>query len=876
MKQIISKWLLSFTCVWLLLASACKDDAVTPSTDPVPPILTTEGLPDEALHFLYSAQTPQTFTLSVDAPWEVTKTAGWFVVSPRTGKAGENIVITITPDFNEGDARTGEFTIRANSGNNLKPCITEKVVKMAQDAYMAAGITVAGLTSETLVFAAKQPQSISFQVNATYNWELTTENGSWVTIQPKTGLAETETTVTITPTENTTDSQRSAKVSITAIDPNNPANVATKELSLIQSPYFEADTHAEGYTFFNEDFSWIPQNWVSPYSKYGWPSVNVDGTNGNEFALSTSGMKEVVEGKGYLYTASNYARYEGHIKLGKTNQMGSISTPAISGIDESKSATLLLQFDAALYSSAGGTVDSGDNKFYISVDPPATVGGLVEQESSVEMANVWSWTRYSVLIYNATSETRITLGSEKTVTCRLYLDNITVKRAKDNGAVAPAPKTVDTPLDKELINTTPAELFNKEKKFVNTGGTFSGSIRLNRAWTAEPDCDWLTITAVKCGAPTSTAGVNNGATLANGIASVTATALPYNDTHIEVTRNTGEERTGNILIKVDGQVVDKITITQEKGMAIWFQYEDLTDYTLELPYTAQSELKFKVTASHAWIITPDNSDWYSVNPASGAANTKVEITVKATKANTGMRRFGSFAIKASAGSDVLEETVDVMQEPAGIGSVKWDLSTPIAWAFSATDMVNYTLDFKGLASDVKSRNALPAKQGPGYISYVHTYPGLHTKCERIVGATGEPYVTGAWPGDYWSFLVPVANLPAGTKIRFTGTVKASGTGHKYWKLEYNDGGVWKPATAILTKTVGSEVVSYTHEMMNTAALPIDLTVTYANSISNGNVEFRLTCAANWQASNSGPLTEPNGGTFRFTGAAASPKIEVVQ
>jgi len=98
-------------------------------------------------------------------------------------------------------------------------------------------------------------------------------------------------------------------------------------------------------------------------------------------------------------------------------------------------------------------------------------------------------------------------------------------------------------------------------------------------------------------------------------------------------------------------------------------------------------------------------------------------------------------------------------------------------------------------------------------------------------------------------------------------------------MEYNDGGTWKPAAALQTTTETGEEVSYTHAMKadGKTNITVDVTVTYANAISGGNIEFRFVCAANWQASGKGALTKPNGGTMRWAGAgtADSPRIQVV-
>ena len=132
---------------------------------------------------------------------------------------------------------------------------------------------------------------------------------------------------------------------------------------------------------------------------------------------------------------------------------------------------------------------------------------------------------------------------------------------------------------------------------------------------------------------------------------------------------------------------------------------------------------------------------------------------------------------------------------------------------------------------------------------------------RMIGGTGQPYVTGAWKGDYWLFEVPVKNFKSGTKVRFTGLTRISGTGQKYWSLQYMDGTSWKPATDTQTATVNGEQITYTH-LVPTANMQIDETMTFARGISDGSVKIRFYCEANTTGG-----TEPNGGTIRWASSA---------
>lgn len=861
----MNKWLWSLLCVTLLGAAACSDDDTEgDSGNPIPPALSTENLPDAGLKFLYSALTPHTFTMNVDAPWEITKTAGWFVVTPNKGEAGQNIQVTVTPALNQGEARDGEFTIRANSGNNLHPCLTEKSIPLSQDAYLAAGIVITGLDERLLAFEAEDTDPVVFTVEASYDWTLTVENETWLTVAPKSGKAGSAAEVTITPKANTTDERRESKITITAGDAEFGENTAEEIIELVQAPYMPKDTHTEGYVFFSDDFQWIPDNWVSPYTKYGWPSVSIDGTNGNEFALSTDGMKEAVAAKGYIYTPSVYARYEGHVKLGKTDNMGAITIPALTGIDAGKAATLLVQFDAAAYSSAGGAVDNGDDHMDVTIKGPGTIGDLVETTALVEVKNVWEWTRYSLIVYGATNETRITFGSEREVKCRLYLDNITVTRAKDENPEAPAPEALVTPLDKEIVNTSDPSLFDANSMVVAEGGTLTCSVRVNKAWTAETDCDWLTITTVRCGDadPSTVTGANNGASLSNGVATVKATGLPYVTTKVEVGRNSGgESRTGHIIIKSEGAEIEKVAVTQaaEGTSVTGIVITGLTENQIpEFAADATAETTFTVRADTDWTIeVPVAETWYSVTPLSGAANTDVTVTVTPTP-NTGGARDGSFTIQSGTNT----ETILLSQAPSAS-------ALHFEWSFPATAEENNLVSrterwYK--SDDGKARiDAVRAVDNPSNPDMSYSL-GYDNEIGRIL-------MYGFALDDYWLFTLPVKNFKANTTLNLRALISSSASGPKFYILEYSADGQasWTSVntTSIEDKSAKDtalRTIVYTHMMPDTPAngdVIVDDDITIPTAVADGNIYLRLRVCDAMAGNKAKNIVPANGGTTRM-------------
>ena len=624
------------------------------------------------------------------------------------------------------------------------------------------------------------------------------------------------------------------------------------------------DTHAEGYVFFSDDFQWIPDNWVSPYTKYGWPSVSIDGTNGNEFALSTDGMKEAVAAKGYTYTPSVYARYEGHVKLGKTTNMGAITIPALTGIDAGKAATLLVQFDAAAYSSAGGAVDNGDDHMDVTIKGPGTIGDLVETTALVEVKNVWEWTRYSLIVYGATNETRITFGSEREVKCRLYLDNITVTRAKDENPEAPAPEALVTPLDKEIVNTSDPSLFDANSMVVAEGGTLTCSVRVNKAWTAETDCDWLTITTVRCGDadPSTVTGANNGASLSNGVATVKATGLPYVTTKVEVGRNSGgESRTGHIIIKSEGAEIEKVAVTQaaEGTSVTGIVITGLTENQIpEFAADATAETTFTVRADTDWTIeVPVAETWYSVTPLSGAANTDVTVTVTPTP-NTGGARDGSFTIQSGTNT----ETILLSQAPSAS-------ALHFEWSFPATAEENNLVSrterwYK--SDDGKARmDAVRAVDNPSNPDMSYSL-GYDNEIGRIL-------MYGFALDDYWLFTLPVKNFKANTTLNLRALISSSASGPKFYILEYSADGQasWTSVntTSIEDKSAKDtalRTIVYTHMMPDTPAngdVIVDDDITIPTAVADGNIYLRLRVCDAMAGNKAKNIVPANGGTTRM-------------
>ena len=85
----------------------------------------------------------------------------------------------------------------------------------------------------------------------------------------------------------------------------------------------------------------------------------------------------------------------------------------------------------------------------------------------------------------------------------------------------------------------------------------------------------------------------------------------------------------------------------------------------------------------------------------------------------------------------------VTQESLAEGGPLEGLDAPVKWFFNGASGTDYTVP----KEQFEQNNKLMASSGVGYISYFHTFNSdgsLHPNSTRMIGGTGQPYVTGAW------------------------------------------------------------------------------------------------------------------------------------
>ena len=150
------------------------------------------------------------------------------------------------------------------------------------------------------------------------------------------------------------------------------------------------------------------------------------------------------------------------------------------------------------------------------------------------------------------------------------------------------------------------------------------------------------------------------------------------------------------------------------------------------------------------------------------------------------------------------------------------------------DLKSLTANTSGTFADDEAQSVFPGTNGKylapsagsGKIEYWACdrtdYVVQNAICERAVGGNGDPYVSGAVPGDYWYVYGDMkgTTIPAGTKIHFYFVTKLGTMCSNYWMIEFKDGEEWKPA--LPTSTLQESAT----ETLSGAPINYSATITY--------------------------------------------------
>ncbi len=513
---------------------------------------------------------------------------------------------------------------------------------------------------------------------------------------------------------------------------------------------------------------------------------------------------------------------------------------------------IVVAFKWCAHIGGSGAVD--DTEIVLEIDGPGTVvtkAGTPDAKVSDPVANTQKtgemfWQDVSFKIEGATTATSISFrpsvfGSPEAQEggyYRYYVDDIEVMLAAD---AVPANITV-AGVEDNLI-------------------TFEGTPEAPFEFEVTADADFSVSSSVKW------LTVENGEGLAGETNKVKVTCAESDLSTL---------RKAELTVKA-GITVKKIQVVQSSaGAAIDPFISIVGGNTLQVKGSEQNASFMVQTNVDFETEVVSGAEWLSIIPASSvkALVDRLPVNIHVLRNDGGVR---TGKIRIFNKKENLEAFLNVVQTENTLLLAKWDFS-------EASMNAGYVNTFGGLEPGILDKTAGDGGQyidankgGKGKITYVQidkTDLDQNNKAARVCGGTGEPYITGGWPGDYWLITSESTEvIEAGASVHAFMVSRTSGTGMKYFIVEYLDGGEWKPALPAKTKEVNGEQVTYNVEHDNTKNFNIDFT--YEVAAATTEVQIRLRCVANAQAKSGAALTAPNGGTHRLKGEDLSPYIEVI-
>ena len=302
-----------------------------------------------------------------------------------------------------------------------------------------------------------------------------------------------------------------------------------------------------------------------------------------------------------------------------------------------------------------------------------------------------------------------------------------------------------------------------------------------------------------------------------------------------------------------------LLLMKQKKQSEIFECSDL-NFSIE---SGSKTLKPRIISNVEWTYTiepmsdyaTENCDWITDNTNHEPSKMLDTLSLKVA-ANNGSIRGATVIFKYKLDGVEQKTELPITQYGASAESVD---GFPVGWIIgTGTDKINFNTTFP-------TAGYIEASTGSGRISY-YSDPDKNDPSGNfamLVGSGGDPYVTGAWIGDYWEFKSsePVS---AGAILKISFQAATSAKGPKYWRLEYRDGDEWLVPSSLKNSfdDNGKEVV-YTHTMLSGSSKTVDVSAVVKLKNTTDAADFRFVCAHSL-TSDGTASTAPRGGTMRLT------------
>lgn len=195
------------------LTISCKDDKPDPQL----------SLNATVLSVAAQANSSNTFAITSNVSWTITSSEEWLTANSASGANNDTVTVTALENT-ETSERTATITVSATE-------MTPQTITITQ---FGAGNSIA-VSKNTLSMAAENNSSETFAITSNSNWAASSSQ-TWLTVSPKSGAKDA--TVTVTAQQNSSNSVRTATVTVSATGAN-PQKVTVTQNGIPGYPYYD-------------------------------------------------------------------------------------------------------------------------------------------------------------------------------------------------------------------------------------------------------------------------------------------------------------------------------------------------------------------------------------------------------------------------------------------------------------------------------------------------------------------------------------------------------------------------------------------------------------------------------------------------------------
>ena len=763
-------------CMLCSVFGACSDD---PAVQAAEDTLTVGGI--EAETTVPAVDAPQiVFTVESNRAWEiVTEELDWASVSPASGAAGSVTRVTVTPYVDKGNLRTGRIVVQAGT---QKSVLTLHQHPSAE----TPSIIVEGGGDNAEIVCGADGMPVYFNVNANVDWTVDSSELDWASVTPGRGIAGKSVRMTLAATENPGSEMRTGTLVFVA--EKLERHITVKQEAKTQYPvialsgdvsdnYIRMGAAGRSATFeVKSNCDWTVDATKCP----SWLEVSPDkGRAGETIVVTAKAAANTGESRRGVFAISATSA------LGTSTETLTVVQAPAEGFD-----WLIFADDFSWATTPTDkpfnvpAMDQGAGEKLTTLYPEVASATTDPQNSGCQI--VRGYTRAGALkMGEPAKRARFTTPPFSDIDGKMDL-TVTFRTLtlKDNGA------------ELEIYCET---------------GTYDDmdirQVSAGQKWEDDPFQNWYDVTL-------RITGATRGCRL--NIRSLNESKCTWYLDDVRITSLRKDAVSG---VKMSEPPVCLAATTDA--------------------VSAGADGTFRITVNHTVDVTVTTPAWVSLLSESSeklGSGTQTTYLFQAADNTTGTAR--AEVVRFSNAAANLSSEVFVTQEAAVSASF------PIRWLLGPEHMevYDYTSDWKG--------DGVKAEQGrsSARLSFVlgstvsdGSRPGSKNPTLGIRG--GEPAkglnANYIWDNDYFLFEVPGAWLPAGQRVNIDFWLVLQATNPKYWVLEYEDGGVWKPAGELRHTTTGDGTdIAYNYAMEATFC---NISETMTLSEATAVLRIRLRC-----------------------------------